>query len=86
MAPMKIIMLMELHALIYKDQISTFNGSTASHRILRQMIQDNLVERNPQVSMSTTCLEHGYQLTDRGQALVHKLCETPLPVLEEKWV
>ena len=85
MSPMKVIMLMELHALVRKDQVSTFNGSPASHKILGQLIEDNLVEGNPRVSAGTTC-QHGYQLTDRGHALVHKLCKTPLPVLEEKWV
>jgi len=84
--PMQIMMLIEIHCFVYEDQVSTFNGSPASEKFLSRLLRDELIEFDPRAAPKEYRVRHPFNTTRRGQAMLEKLCSTPLPVLEEKWV
>lgn len=85
--PMQIMMLIEIHCFVYEDQVSTFNGSPASEKFLSRLLRDELIEFSAASAAPREYrVRHPFNTTRRGQALLEKLCSTPLPVLEEKWV
>ena len=86
-APMKITMLMEISYFVFIDQITSINNSPTSCRFLKELIRDNLVDVDLSLIDGYNKERRSvYKTTPRGYAFIEKLCSTPLPVLEEKWV
>lgn len=93
----ELIILIQVHYLVYQDQITGQNGSPAAmkatNRLLRnEMIKVDLAACRPS-AVDGRCQPRGerrtvkaFKTTARGAAHLEKIIALPLPVLEETWV
>jgi len=85
MPPGQIMLLIQIHCFVYQDQITIDNGSPASRKFYDRLLRDELIEIGVAPD-DYFRVRHPFNTTSRGRALIEKWCETPLPILEEKWV
>ena len=85
-SPMQIMMLLEIHYFVYVDQLHMLNDSPASETFMKRLLDAELIEIDPQSGPDEIRVRHPFKTTARGHAMIEKWCNTPLPVLEEKWV
>jgi len=87
MPPGQVMLLIQIHCFVYQDQVTVLNGSPAAKKFLTRLLREELItscDRSQPVG-ELPRQRHGFMTTARGQALINKWCETPLPVLVETW-
>jgi len=87
MPPGQIMLLIQIHCFVYVDQLTMLNGSPAAKKFTQRLMRDELICVDPRCSPYGEERErHPFNTTERGRFMIEKWCETPLPVLEERWV
>ena len=87
MPPGQIMLLIQIHCFVYQDQLTSLNVAPTAKKFMSRLLRDELItpcDRSQPIG-ELPRERHGFMTTPRGQALIEKWCETPLPVLVETW-
>ena len=82
LVPGCIMMLIEIHCFVYKEQCHTFNDSPAMHDWLDQLLDYGLIEVDPDAPEKSKRYIQ-YRTTERGTKHIENLCDRALP--EQSW-